>query len=82
MTGYIQKNDLLKFSTRKFLRKNWGIFYIFHSDNDPYVSLEKAEKIAKNLGIKIIVVKNAGHFNKEIWYLKFDLILEKIKKYI
>jgi len=61
------------------IRKNCGKFYVFHSDNDPYVPLEKAEKLAKNLGTEIILVKNAGHFNEKAGYVKFDLLLERIK---
>lgn len=61
------------------IRKNCRKFYIFHSDNDPYVPLEKAEKLAKNLGTGIMLVKNAGHFNEKAGYTRFDLLLERIK---
>ncbi len=61
------------------IKRNCKKFYLFHSDNDPYVPLEKAEKLAKNLGINLILVKNAGHFNKKAGYTKFELLLEKIK---
>ncbi len=52
---------------------------VFHSDNDPYVPLKKAEELAKNLGVKVSLVKNAGHFNEDAGYTKFELLLEKIK---
>ena len=61
------------------IKQNCKKFYVFHSDNDPYVPLEQAEKLAKNLGVNVILVKNAGHFNEKAGYTKFDLILEKIK---
>jgi len=61
------------------IKQNCPKFFVFHSDNDPYVSLEKAKKLAKNLGVDVILVKNAGHFNEKAGYFKFDLILEKIK---
>ena len=61
------------------IKQNCKKFYIFHSDNDPYVSLEKAEQLAKNLGVDVILVKNAGHFNEKVGYTKFELLLEKIK---
>ena len=54
-------------------------FYVFHSDNDPYVPLEKAEFIAKQLGVEVILVKGAGHFNKDAGYTTFDLLLQKIR---
>ena len=61
------------------IKQNCPKFFVFHSDNDPYVSLEQAEKLAKNLGVDVILVKNAGHFNEKAGYSKFDLILDKIK---
>ena len=62
------------------IKQNCPKFFVFHSDNDPYVPLEKAERLAKNLGVNVILVKNAGHFNEKAGYTKFELLLEKIKK--
>ena len=62
------------------IRNNCKKFYVFHSDNDPYVPLKHGEELAKNLGVKLILVKNAGHFNEMAGYTKFDLLLEKIKE--
>jgi predicted alpha/beta hydrolase family esterase len=61
------------------IKQNCRKFYIFHSDNDSYVPLEKAEQLAKNLNINVILVKNAGHFNEEAGYTKFELLLAKIR---
>ncbi len=61
------------------IKQNCPKFFVFHSDNDPYVPLEKANQFAKNLGVDLILVKNAGHFNEKAGYTKFDLILDKIK---
>ena len=61
------------------IKRNCPKFFVFHSDNDPYVPLEKAEEFAKNLGVNVILVKNAGHFNEKAGYTKFELLLEKIK---
>ncbi len=67
-----------KFDWKKIKRKSSN-FFVFHSDNDPYIPLEQAKKLAKNLGISPIIVKNAGHFNEKAGYFKFNLILEKIE---
>ncbi len=61
------------------IKRNCTKFYIFHSDNDPYVPLEKAKELANKLGVKAILVKGAGHFNVATGYDKFELLLEKIK---
>ena len=57
-------------------------FFIFHSDNDPYVSIGNGEKLSKELNTKLILIPNAGHFNKSAGYLKFEELFEKIKKVI
>ncbi len=61
------------------IKNNCSRFFVFHSDSDPYVPLQKAKDLAKNLGVNVILVKNAGHFNEKAGYTKFDLLLEKIK---
>lgn len=63
----------------KKIKQNCPKFFVFHSDNDPYIPTEKAEDLAKNLDVAVIIVKNAGHFNKEAGYTKFNFLLEKIK---
>jgi len=77
-------DDSMKtFAQRDFdwgqIRKNCKNFVIFHSDNDPYVKLEKADELAGYLGVKVDLVKGAGHFNRASGYDTFDLLLEKIK---
>ena len=53
-------------------------FVVFHSDNDPYVVLENGKKLAKNLGVKLSFVPNAGHFNKNAGYTKFEILRDKV----
>jgi len=54
-------------------------FIVFHSNNDPYVSLANGEKLADNLDVLLNFVPNAGHFNQKAGYTKFELLLEKLK---
>ncbi len=61
------------------IKNNAGEISIYHSDNDPYVSLEKAEQLDEILGSKFKIIKNAGHFNKDAGYTKFPELLEDIK---
>ncbi|MBN1258684.1 serine hydrolase family protein [Candidatus Peregrinibacteria bacterium] len=53
-------------------------FAVFHSDNDPYVSLGNGQELAKKLGVDLTFVPNAGHFNKTAGYTEFKLLLDKI----
>ncbi|HLC61011.1 MAG TPA: alpha/beta hydrolase [Candidatus Nanoarchaeia archaeon] len=62
------------------IKSHCGKFFIYHSDNDPYVSLVNGKELAKNLDTELIFVPNAGHFNKLAGYARFDMLLERIKK--
>lgn len=60
------------------IRDNCKKFTIFHSLTDPYVKVEKAEELQEKLSAELIIVKNAGHFNANAGYKKFDLLLERL----
>lgn len=62
------------------IKENCKHFFVFYSDNDPYVPIDRSEEVAEKLGVKPIIVKGAGHINAESGYTKFELLLEKIKK--
>lgn len=53
------------------IRKKAEHFVVFHSNNDELVCLKNGEELAKNLGVELNVVSNAGHFNEKAGYLKF-----------
>ncbi len=55
-------------------------FIMYQSDNDPYVPLEKAKELAKNLEGELKIIKTAGHFNEKAGYSKFEDILKNILK--
>lgn len=88
VTGSVN-NPFFDNINQTFLEKpfNWGeiiknceSFYLFHSDNDPYLPAKEAERLAENLGTTSKFVQNAGHFNEKAGYLKFDLLLNKINR--
>ncbi len=62
------------------IKKNCRSFFVFNSDNDPYIPLEKGRELAKNIGTELILVKGGGHLNLDSGYHRFPLILEKIKE--
>lgn len=64
------------------IKKNCKNFFVYNSDNDPYVDASHGEKIASNLGVNLKVIKGAGHFNAKAGYSKFDLLLKDIKTII
>jgi predicted alpha/beta hydrolase family esterase len=67
------------FNWRK-IRASARRFVVFASRDDPYVPIVQARFVARKLGAELIVVKNAGHFNKAAGYTSFPALLEKIKK--
>ncbi len=66
----------------KKIKQNCDNFYVIHSDNDPYIPLERAKELAKNLGVDIILVKGGGHFLSQIGFKTFNLLLEKVNEVI
>lgn len=50
-------------------------FVVYHSDNDPYVSLGNGKRLARELGIDLTFIPNAGHINAESGYTEFSQIL-------
>lgn len=64
------------------IKNNCSKFFIYNSGNDQYIPLSKGEELAENLDSKLIIVKNAGHFNANAGYTKFELLLNDIKRII
>jgi len=64
------------------IKNNCKKFFIYSSDNDPCVPLEKGKELTENLDSELIIVNNAGHFNAEAGYTEFPLLLEDIKKVV
>ena len=83
IADYEGKEDLESFLGQPFdwdlIRSRSHRFYVFHSDNDPWVGLVHGQQLAKHLGTELTLVPNAGHFNTESGYTKFELLLEKIR---
>jgi predicted alpha/beta hydrolase family esterase len=60
------------------IKENAERFIVFQSDTDPYVGLKNGEILAKNLGVKLNFIPNAGHFNAKAGYTKFPELLNAI----
>jgi len=60
------------------IRKNSKRFAVFHSDNDPYVTLKNGEVLAESLGVELDLIPNAGNFDASSGCLEFPQLLEKI----
>jgi len=65
---------------------NWPIiktrakyFVVFQSDDDPYVSLNNGEQLAKELDVELSFIPHAGHFNKRAGYTEFEALLKKVE---
>ncbi len=58
------------------IRKNCRNFVVYHSDDDPYIKLEKGYELAQNLGVELTLIPGAGHFNRASGYLSFQTLLD------
>lgn len=66
----------------KKIQQSCRMFYVYASDNDPYVPFRKSKNLAKKLGrnTRMFKVKKAGHFNTESGYTHFKKLLDDILK--
>jgi hypothetical protein len=62
----------------KKIRSNCRNFFVYSSDNDPYVPLSKGEFLRDKLEAKFTVVSGAGHFNISTGYTQFEELLADI----
>jgi predicted alpha/beta hydrolase family esterase len=73
---------MASFAQREFnwqkIRENCKKFHVYHSNNDPYIKLEKAQQLAKKLQIEVTLIPDSGHINRSSGYLKFKRLLDDI----
>lgn len=51
---------------------------VLYGDNDPYVTQQALENLAKGLGVESLILKEGGHINEEAGYTE----LPEISKYL
>lgn len=52
---------------------------VFHSEDDPYISIGNGEKVAHQLAVELQKEKVAGHFNVTSGYTKFPRLWETLE---
>ena len=62
------------------IKSNAGTSTVYHSDNDPYVSLGNGEELARQLGIELTFIPDSGHFNASAGYTKFERLLGEVNR--
>jgi hypothetical protein len=62
------------------VRASCHSFYLYSSDNDPYVPLWMGQRVGHHLRSSVTVVPYAGHFNESAGWVTFERLLEDIKK--
>jgi uncharacterized protein len=58
------------------IKKNCPKFFVYYSDNDPYVPQKSLIKSAKLVSAKPLIINGAGHINAESGYTKFPQLLK------
>ncbi len=64
------------------IRRKCRKFFVYVSDDDPYVPLGHSLEVARNLEAKTVLIKGAKHFNAEAGFTKFPQLLNDIKKLV
>ncbi len=60
------------------IRKNSIAISMFHSNNDVYIPLENAKRLAKDLGCAITMINNGGHLGTGAGYSEFPKLRDAI----
>lgn len=78
----VDEPNIEDFSDKEFdwekIRSRCAHFEQFHSDNDPFVPQSFARQLSQRLGIKLTIVKKAGHFMASEGWKEFPLLKERI----
>ncbi len=61
------------------IRRRCRNFFVYASDDDPYVPLALSQEVADILKAKFILVKGAKHFNEAAGFTKFPRLIKDIK---
>ncbi len=64
------------------IKDNTDGIYIYNSDNDPYVPIEKGHELAKKLGVKLNVIHNGGHINADAGFVEIPFLLKGINSFL
>lgn len=64
------------------IKGNAGGIYVYNSDNDPYVPLEKGKELSQNLGVDLNVIHNGGHINADAGFEEIPFLLEGINSFL
>lgn len=64
------------------IRQHCRRFYVYSSDNDPYVPLEKGEFLSRKLSASFKIIHSGGHITASSGYAKFDELLADISRLI
>jgi len=75
----LNKSFVAKEFNWKKIKNNSGKVHIFHSDNDPYVPIEKTQELARKFNVEAEIISGAGHFNKKAGYTHFEELLKDVK---
>lgn len=64
------------------IRLHSNSFVVVYSDNDPYIPSEDAELFGKNLGARLVLDPNRGHFSDDDDVTQLPVVLEELVKLV
>ncbi len=92
VSGFVSPIGIDKFDSinRSFLedpfdweaiKRSCGRFYMYHSDNDPYVPLERARYLEQCLSTPLRLILGGGHLNQAAGYSEFTELYNDFKQF-
>ncbi len=73
----MSSNIFIFHGTEGHPKENW--FPWLKGKDYPYVAWENGKKLAKELGVPLTFIPNAGHFNTKAGYTEFPDLLQKVE---
>jgi len=64
------------------IKQNCKKFYVYNSDDDPYVPLELGKELAEKLGVELTICKGLNHFNQASGILTAEFLFDDLLKEI
>jgi len=62
------------------LKRAAKAFFVYGSDDDPYVPQNRGEDIATALGVQMILMRHGGHLNAESGFCSFPRLLDDLTR--
>ncbi len=79
LNSYFMKSKHIDFST---IRRNIQVAAVFYGSDDPFVTRQALDEIARELHVEARVIDKGGHLNTTTGFTEFPMLLETIDELV